>query len=944
MTAMAQDAFESVTSLSSTSSAPVVNEWPHIQGCWNNGPSSDMLDLIWSFISPKEQMSVITLVCHRWNTLNQNGNGWNNISSEKQPFDLNEWFDCNPFSSVVYKLLNDRWHHITSLYMSMPMGNDRIILIQPRLMINIRQVELEYEHHRPIHLQVVDGVLDRLIQLPQLESVTLSGIHLHSGTVCQPTNGWSSCSSLTSLSLELGSPYSAHLDTSKGGFDNLRHISLKGSSWSFSLAPNLPSLTSLSVSHLYLDELELLVPYLTTLRRLDLDNVSYHWERTTRPTRTKPSKELAQEKVTSSLMSILQLIPSCVASGGQRMAGRLTHLGLPYLIVFEESELSWPSNDVLPFMRGLSSFAIMDVSRSLELVKWITKKVQNGLLPLLQACMINEYQRTEKKGVPYRSYDRHQIINGDMLKIDAELLSDKSAIVSSKTVVSPSAPSAASTSSSISISSFQDVVHLNEVVTLISTNITILDSLFSHLSGHEKLFAIERVCRAWRNASKVNGCGWRSLNVWKNSLLSRGEKDKFASLLYWCKLTGNNRLARQRHVSVSINMCEPVLGVLLHRYFPRLASIQLYDIKDAKILTPLARCSYLTNVMVDIDYTGTGMWRWKTIPPSLRHLSLEYQGDRLMRVSLPINWQQQLQSLNLTGRLKPKWSDLLQKDGHNGDNDNEKKDPHNGVGTATTVMSVDQIPSPIGWLSLTSLSCHKGGYKQQTLGSYLRLFHKYCHLIPSLTDIRLPYFNNNELITSIITNYPKLKRFDIGRISPLPLLSLNHLTSFGINLSPHKDGDEDRLTDIITLIVSKPSITHLNIYGSQICIPLVALLRLLPLTSSSSSSSSSSVSSMESLSNGNKNDITNDTNGNGNNNECQIKVLDLRMVTEEWNYIPLEWRRLIHSSEFASFQRQLQQIILTEPGINRIISGGDIDNDNDNDGDTGNSDDGGDDR
>jgi hypothetical protein len=85
-----------------------------INGYWNIGPSSDVLDMIWSFISPKAQLSVISLVCHRWNTANKTGNGWDN-NSEDQPFDLNGWFTCDPLSSIVYRLLHDRWHHLTSL-------------------------------------------------------------------------------------------------------------------------------------------------------------------------------------------------------------------------------------------------------------------------------------------------------------------------------------------------------------------------------------------------------------------------------------------------------------------------------------------------------------------------------------------------------------------------------------------------------------------------------------------------------------------------------------------------------------------------------------------------------------------------------------------------------------------------------------------------------------
>jgi hypothetical protein len=66
------------------------------------------------------------------------------------------------------------------------------------------------------------------------------------------------------------------------------------------------------------------------------------------------------------------------------------------------------------------------------------------------------------------------------------------------------------------------------------------------------------------------------------------------------------------------------------------------------------------------------------------------------------------------------------------------------------------------------------GYQQVYVVTIVQLFRDSTRLIPNLIDIRL-FRDDKEPISLIIKNYPKLKRFDIGYLSPLPLLSLNHL-------------------------------------------------------------------------------------------------------------------------------------------------------------------------
>jgi hypothetical protein len=122
-------------------------------------------------------------------------------------------------------------------------------------------------------------------------------------------------------------------------------------------------------------------------------------------------------------------------------------------------------------------------------------------------------------------------------------------------------------------------------------------------------------------------------------------------------------------------------------------------------------------------------------------------------------------------------------------------------------------------------------------------------------------------------------------------LPLNHLTSFGINLTGYKESDE-HIDDVLTVIASKPSITQLNVCGSPIYEVILKLLRCIPSIRVSSSPTD------------------NHEYGNGNGkNGCQVKVLDLQgIVNDPRCYIPLKWHRIIDRSEYSSIQRHLEQL------------------------------------
>jgi hypothetical protein len=71
--------------------------------------ASDILDIIWSFVDTITQLTKITSICRRWNTLNKAGIGWSNGI-------IDPLIEKDPSRSLWYKLLSNQWKHIKSLH------------------------------------------------------------------------------------------------------------------------------------------------------------------------------------------------------------------------------------------------------------------------------------------------------------------------------------------------------------------------------------------------------------------------------------------------------------------------------------------------------------------------------------------------------------------------------------------------------------------------------------------------------------------------------------------------------------------------------------------------------------------------------------------------------------------------------------------------------------
>jgi hypothetical protein len=604
--------------------------------CWDIGPSQDLLDIIWSFTSITEQCTTIVWVCQRWNTLNRKGFGWNTMSNEKILFQLHELSQCKPLPSVMYSLLNHRWQHLTSLHMLMGNGTDFTILIQPKLMINVRHIHLEYPGLHLMHAWTAH-LLDELMQFTKLETLSLSGGFGMGEKVPHPTHGWSSCSSLTSLSFTLDKS-EFNTCNGDGSWNNIKHLSLDGT-WSIGSIHSIPhgslpsltslslrsrgasptadeiipllrasssTLTSLSISNINVSQLKLLVPYFMTLEQLNLDSLH---------------SDHPDQRSISFLMSLLQLIPSVtgaqiVAHGDDEEGGdekeeaanlhdELTSVKVPSLSRKTAApSLSKPNkvkhskggskSDIIatacgPLTHlGLSAASFLPhqdllplvnglslftiTDGSQELIKWITTNVKNGSLPLLQRCHILD---VSKVGSIWRPITKYLSYHRHQILNDAMLTLIKSTKVAKTTLPRSLSPSS---------SSKRSLQSMALLIALISANPIIMDNLFSYLNAFEKWFIIEPVCRSWLGSSKILGCGWKSFSVGDEHI---PYDDKIRSL-FWFKLIGMNRLSRQRHISASIEECGPSFS-FVHRYFTRLTSLSLYGIayhQPARSLSP----------------------------------------------------------------------------------------------------------------------------------------------------------------------------------------------------------------------------------------------------------------------------------------------------------------------------------------------------------------------
>jgi hypothetical protein len=321
------------------------------------------------------------------------------------------------------------------------------------------------------------------------------------------------------------------------------------------------------------------------------------------------------------------------------------------------AEITLPFDDLLPLMIRLSSFTIMDASR--HLMEGITKSVQNGVLPLLQSCKIIGLQDKQV------CFSRQQIIDGDMLRANANTLTSTINNISESSGDGDDRSSSGRDNNSGSSGTHEDIHEANTSSNIPSTltrhsarqqraiaititsssspkssitscphanlsfydNLPILDAIFSYLNGAEKLFIVQRVCGSGLRVSKHNGCGWSTVTLSSDYLLSipsstaRAHAPQMASTaavrraaasaglsFAWTYLIGSSRLSRVRHVELNQLRYHrldysPVYNpqytdppsneksgslkadlVTVHRYFPRLLSLLLYEYLSVSLI------------------------------------------------------------------------------------------------------------------------------------------------------------------------------------------------------------------------------------------------------------------------------------------------------------------------------------------------------------------------
>jgi hypothetical protein len=590
-------------------------------------------------------------------------------------------------------------------------------------------------------------------KFPKLQSLSLSNItsdhpdHLWSGLPFS-SNIWPS--TLTCLELNLSACNSIVIDI-KEGWANIRSLTLSGN-WSLvgmeeakddlgnvfpsltSLAlwaphglaslswiNSLPLLTSLTISNLDIDHIPELILHLNHIKRLELENLfTFH----------------SLDHVVSSLMTLIS--PNSMDSmrkGASCGGHHLNHLGLEVPRYKDSESGQWSSSHsafeshqldelLRTLIRVVPSFTIMD--GSIDFMKWISSNVINGSLPLLQICYIKE-QRVDENGV-YRhshrtisSFTRHQILKGAMIHFINGSQYDNYG--NNKDFLDTRASSLSNTSSDWQSLSLDSMASNNTIIRH-------ADMIFSYIRGWEKLIIIERVCRSWLNASKVNGCGWRSVMISNNNRLSPNVHT--LNLLSWKYLIGTNRFSLCRHVTLGqkgegklvfdgLYYIRPILTKLCE-WFPNLSSLHLNIVTEGScrillachgsFLSPLHHCLRLTKLSITTDHvlvrTSTKEWTWKNIPPSVTHLHLTYLNCwKSTKLAIPITWQQQLQSLTLKGSWLP---------------------------------SFHQITQP--WLSLTSLGYHLSNDdtpRNNQISSFpMDLFsNKRSHLFPNLINLHL---------------------------------------------------------------------------------------------------------------------------------------------------------------------------------------------------------------
>jgi hypothetical protein len=142
---------------------------------WSN-LSTDVLDMIWSLISTREQLTNITCVCHRWNTLNKSGlAGWNS----NQVFDISLYRLAESPPGWV-SLLRHVWRHVRSLVLILGESVDGpdIIHSLPRVFDDhhftlIQQLYLQCTHA----LRSADKIIQILSLSQHLTWLTLSSLY-----------------------------------------------------------------------------------------------------------------------------------------------------------------------------------------------------------------------------------------------------------------------------------------------------------------------------------------------------------------------------------------------------------------------------------------------------------------------------------------------------------------------------------------------------------------------------------------------------------------------------------------------------------------------------------------------------------------------------------------------------------------------------------------------
>jgi hypothetical protein len=831
-----------------TSSIPKASDWVH-------GLTLDVVEMMWSLLSGRDQLTRVCHVCRAWNKLNRGGYGWSH-DHMNNAFDLNQLIGSRQ-GSLWLPLLGERLHHTHTLIV-----ND----IDPAALYGLSTKPFQ-GHLRHLHLSQNVGITK-----DNRDAIQLALQQLHQVTSLTLTN-WSTPSSLLSpslTSLHLHFTYTTWLpiDTTRV-WTALRSLKLTGL-WHFTRphgstisVPYLRSITTLTMLQSSLSDH---IPYLYLLEAISgsvQEVILSHC-----------SHDMLQSLNCMSQLQRLDIKQdsNCMEKLLSDFPCRLTHLGL--MLPTSSSRL----NRLHPVWSQLHSLTIYEARR--KPLRWLRKNID--ALPSLHECtVVNDHIHL------HRTFDRRSIRDGTM-KRTFKLASNHDeppiiVLTGSKTLASSSCSRNRENHWSNMTRSLSSLSHN-------STNTLIFGSIFSYFDVPTKWFIIERVCSRWREASIKYGCGWQKVDIPSTSMPPSPSSSSSSSFIAglpnpsWIAVIGRHRLARVRQMILRHQTWYGISLIRILQHLPRLTSLSLHS--DLDMPSSFESFSpYLTKLVLSMKKVGAS-WRMDGVPQSLRSLSLTFEDhcydDYLVtnldkskpghvpRLIIDESYSS-LTSLQLHGWWQSVWS------------------PSSSTTTPITMslrqLTITMSPDPIddgvekgiaaflhsilSPASSIALSPNSGG------GGGV--------VLPFLRDLRLPDITTMEWLCPLLEHLTQLQRLELGKINKnltQGLRGLKRLTSLGWLEHGHRHSSSSFMTEFIPML---PLLEEVHIYGAVMILHVAMVME--PFVSLEPSLSKAKCSRLRVL------HLDRARYGAQNDDNHILRTLEL----------PVDWRRSISVTEFAMF-------------------------------------------